>query len=78
VNVTVTNNTATVTLGNLAATYDGTPKSASATTNPPGLTVNLSYVGLETAPMNAGSYTVVATIVDANHTGSASGTLVIA
>ena len=77
VSVNVTVNNATVTLGKLAATYDGTSKAATATTNPTGLTVKLTYNGSATAPKSAGSYAVLATIVDATHTGSASGTLVI-
>ena len=70
--------TASVTLGNLNQTYDGTAKSASATTVPPGLTVNFTYDGSPTVPINAGSYAVVGTVNDPNHAGSASGTLVIA
>jgi hypothetical protein len=69
---------AQLTLGNLSATYDGTPKAATATTNPGGLTVSFTYNGSSTAPTNAGSYTVVATINDPNYQGTATGTLVIA
>ncbi|PYL38621.1 MAG: hypothetical protein DMF34_06295 [Verrucomicrobia bacterium] len=69
--------TATVTLGSLSQTYAGTPKSATATTTPPGLNVTFTYNGSATAPTNAGSYTVVGTINDANYSGSATGTLVI-
>jgi poly(hydroxyalkanoate) depolymerase family esterase len=67
----------TVTLGNLSQTYDGTAKSASATTTPSGLTVNITYSGSANAPTNAGSYTVIATINDAHYQGSATNTLVI-
>jgi hypothetical protein len=70
--------TATVTLGDLAATFDGTAKAASATTVPSGLNVSLTYDGSPTAPSAAGSYAVVAMINDANYEGTASGTLVIA
>ncbi len=70
--------TATVALGDLAATYDGNPHAASATTGPLGLTVALTYDGGPTAPTNAGSYAVVATVNDANYLGSATGTLAIA
>lgn len=73
----ITKATATVTLGSLAATYDGAAKSATATTSPSGLTVNLTYDGSATAPTNAGSYSVVGTISDTNYQGSATGTLVI-
>jgi hypothetical protein len=72
------NPVAAITLANLAATYDGTAKSATATTTPDSLTVVLTYDGSTTAPTSAGSYAVVATINDPTYTGSASGTLVIA
>jgi len=68
---------ATVTLGSSTHTYDGTPKAATATTTPPGLPVVITYNGSATAPTNAGSYGVVATINSPTHTGSASGTLTI-
>ena len=69
---------ATVTLGSLAQTYDGTPKPATATTNPSGLTVDLTYDGSPTPPTNAGSYAVVGIINSATYSGLATGTLVIA
>ena len=68
---------ATVSLGNLTATYDGTPKLASVTTAPAGLTVDVTYDGGSTLPVTAGNYAVVARITDSNYTGSASGTLAI-
>ncbi len=70
--------TATVTLGGLSQTYDGTPRAATATTSPAGLTVNLTYNGAAAAPIGAGSTTVVGTISDANYPGTATGTLVVA
>ena len=79
---------ASVVLSNLSQTYDGTPKSATATTTPGGLNVVISYAPTSQAlrkkntaalnPINAGSYTVTATIDDPNYEGSASDTLVIA
>ena len=69
--------TAAVTLGNLNHIYDGSPKSATATAVPSGLTINITYNGSATAPTAAGSYTVVATVSDSVYSGSASGTLVI-
>jgi hypothetical protein len=68
---------ATVTLSNLSQTYDGTPKTTTATTSPSGLTVLLTYNGSSTAPTNAGSYAAVGTVNDPNYQGSATGTLVI-
>ncbi|MFA7403720.1 MAG: MBG domain-containing protein, partial [Pelobacteraceae bacterium] len=69
---------AAVTLSNLAATYDGTAKAATATTTPSGKAVIFTYNGSTTVPTAVGSYAVVATINDANYTGSANDTLVIA
>ena len=69
--------TAGVTLGSLSQTYDGTPKSATATTVPAGLTVEFTYDGSATAPTLAGSYAVTGTVNDAKYSGAASGTLVI-
>jgi len=75
--LTVTKATGTVTLGNLNQTYNGSAESATASTTPSGLTVNLTYNGSVNAPTNAGSYTVIGTINNANYTGSATNTLVI-
>jgi hypothetical protein len=76
--LTVNKLAATLILGNLTATCDGTPKSATATTAPvTGLAVSFTYDGSPTAPTAAGTYAVVATINDTNYHGSASGNLVI-
>lgn len=76
--LTVSPAAATVTLSNLNHVYDGTAKSASATTDPPNLAVALTYDGSPNAPTNAGSYQVIGTVVNANYVGSASNTLTIA
>jgi hypothetical protein len=68
---------AQVTLGNLAQTFDGTPKSVSVTTVPAGLSVAVTYDGSATAPTNAGVYAVTATVTDPSFTGQANGNLVI-
>jgi hypothetical protein len=68
---------ASVTLGNLAQTYDGTAKSVSVSTTPPGLVVNVTYNGSANAPTNPGSYTVIGTINELYYQGSATNTLVI-
>jgi len=75
--LTVTKAGATVTLGSLRQTYDGSAKAATATTTPSGLALTYTYDGSATVPTVAGSYTVVATISDANYQGSATSTLVI-
>jgi Tol biopolymer transport system component len=69
---------AQVNLGGLGQTFDGTPSSATATTNPPGLTVVVTYDGSPTPPTNAGSYAVAASVSDADFVGLANGTLTIA
>ncbi|MBS0631600.1 MAG: immunoglobulin domain-containing protein [Verrucomicrobia bacterium] len=75
--LTITPAAATVTLGNLAAVYDGTPKAATVTTDPASLAVTVTYDGSATVPVTAGSHAVVVTVADDNYEGSASGTLVI-
>ena len=71
---------ATLGLTGLSHTYNGTPKSATVTTTPSDLTVvSVTYDGSATAPMNAGSYAVVASLTNANYqAANATGTLVIA
>ena len=77
--------TALVTLSNLTQQYDGTPKSATVTTNPIGLSVTSTYTGISgtvygpstTAPTNPGAYNVETTVTDPNYQGSATDTLVI-
>jgi uncharacterized protein YjiK len=75
--LTVNKATATVTLGATEWTYSGGPHWVTATTSPAGLAVNFTYGGGGMAPVNAGSYPVVATVSDANYQASVSGTLLI-
>lgn len=66
-----------VTLTGLSQVYDGSPKAVSASSALPGLALAISYAGSADAPVHAGSYAVVASVVDANYFGSATGTLVV-
>ncbi|RYD31375.1 MAG: hypothetical protein EOP87_14845, partial [Verrucomicrobiaceae bacterium] len=75
--VTRTVVTATVTLGNLSAFYDGTPKPVSVTTSPPGLAVTVTYDASSTVPSLPASYAVSATVTSPGYTGGSTGTLVI-
>jgi hypothetical protein len=70
---------ANIALGGLNQTYSGSPLAAIAATNPAGLaTVTITYDGSTTAPTNAGSYAVTATLEhDDYQAAPASGTLVI-
>lgn len=66
---------ATFTFGDLSQTYDGTPRPVTVTTAPPGLSVSTTYDGLSEVPVNAGTYAVASTVVDANYQGAASEVL---
>jgi hypothetical protein len=83
-NFTVNEGNSIVTLENLSNTYDGSPKSATASTTPIiSGTVTFTYEGISTTiypqsstpPSLAGSYKVVGTINDIKYSGSATGTL---
>jgi uncharacterized delta-60 repeat protein len=69
--------TGTVTFTNLSQTYNGTPRSVTAATTPPGLTVDFTYNGSANAPTNAGTYAVIGTVDDLDYQGSATNTLVV-
>lgn len=66
---------ATVTLSPLTQWYDGTPRVVAAATEPTGLTVDLTYNGLATAPIYPGQYDVVGTVDDPNYTGFSDASL---
>ena len=70
--------TAAVTFGDLGQTYDGSSHVVTVTTNPASLSVTITYDGATAAPVNAGSYAVLATITSSGYTGSATATLIIA
>ncbi len=69
--------TASVTLGNLSHTYDGSPHSASATSDPPGLPLGITYNGSPIPPTNAGTYAVNAIAANAEFFGSNTAMLTI-
>ncbi len=67
---------ATIALQNLEQTYTGQPLSPTAITGPANLPVLLDFAG-GSAPVDAGSYPVTATIVSPNYEGSTDATFVI-
>lgn len=71
---TIAKGAASVVLDDLAQPYDGTPKTATASTTPSGLNVTFTYDGSTTPPSAYGSYLVVAAINDANYAGEAVAT----
>ncbi|MCB1204406.1 MAG: SUMF1/EgtB/PvdO family nonheme iron enzyme [Verrucomicrobiae bacterium] len=74
---TVTKATATVNLSGLDQVYNGNPRIVSATTNPMGLSVDLTYAGSESPPTSAGTYEVIGTIVSEIYQGSKTANLVV-
>jgi hypothetical protein len=69
-----------VTLSALAATYTGSPVNPAVQTEPDGLIVLLTYSQGDKpvdAPVNAGTYTVTATVDDTQYQGTTTGTLEI-
>ena len=72
---TVSKATTTVTLGNLNQKYDGSPKPVTATTDPSGLNVIITYNGSATAPAAVGSYAVTGVVNTVMYQGAVSGTL---
>lgn len=75
--LTVTPAPAAILLGNLVQTFDGSGKSVTVVTDPPGLDVFVTYDGLETLPISPGEYAVEANSLDPNYQGSANATLTI-
>ena len=75
--LTVNKAPAIILLGNLAPTYDGTAKSVTSATVPAGLNLAVTYNGSSTTPTAAGSYSVVATINEANYQGTSNVTFII-
>lgn len=69
---------ASVVLGDLAQVFDGGVRMVAVETVPAGLAVAVTYDGVEAAPTGAGSYGVVATVVDDVWEGSSEGMLVVA
>lgn len=76
--VTVAPASAAVTLGALAQIYDGSPRVVSVTTAPAGLPVTVTYNGSVSPPVDAGTYTIEANVIDPNYQGAASGVLEVA
>lgn len=68
---------ASVSLSGLARLYTGLGIPAAVVTTPPGLPVTVTYDGSPMLPVNAGSYTVTATLAAPNYEGTVTDTLVI-
>lgn len=75
--LTVSKATATLTLSGTNQTYTGSPRTVSVTTAPLGLATLVTYSGSPSAPIDPGTYAVLASINDSNYQGSANGNLVL-
>ncbi len=65
-------------LSGLTQTYTGKPLPVTVTTEPADITVEVTYAGELTSPSAAGSYAVLAKVVDPNYSSEQAGTLQIA
>lgn len=68
--ITVVKAQAEIHLSDLLQTYDGTARTVSVSTHPPGATVRITYNGLSEPGVDAGSYLVVATFDDPIYQGT--------
>jgi hypothetical protein len=75
--LTVNKVPSTVTLSNLAVTWSSNSLVPAVKTTPAGVNVVLTYNGSTNIPTTAGTYTVVATVDDANYSGSVTNTLTV-
>ncbi|OGV43665.1 MAG: hypothetical protein A2X46_08280 [Lentisphaerae bacterium GWF2_57_35] len=64
-------------LAGLSQIYNGAARLVTATTDPSGLAVELTYDGQGWAPTNAGAYGVTGSVVDAVYQGWTAGTLTV-
>lgn len=77
VTLTIVSNAASIFISDTLKTYDGFTSPVVVTTNPAGLPVSVTYNLSGTAPIDAGTYNVIATITSGG-TGADTATLVIA
>jgi len=75
--LTITKATAELALDDLNQIYNGNPISVKKISEPKNLNTVILYNNSTNLPVYPGSYPVLATIVDSNYTGSATGTLII-
>ena len=73
--LTLTPLAAPVSLSDMRQVSDGTPKSVSVTTVPPGLSANVVYARRSGPPVERGLYPVFVTLPPGNYAGKSSGTL---
>jgi len=67
-----------ITLSNLAQTFDGTDRSVSVTTDPPGVSFTVTYNGSPVVPVGAGTYHINVTVDDPLYQGTRTASLTVA
>jgi hypothetical protein len=75
--LTVNKASALVAIESLSHVYDGSGKTVTVTTDPINLAVDITYEGSSAAPVDAGTYSVVATVNEKNYQGTKTETLTI-
>lgn len=75
---TVSKANATISITGTNQTYNGSARTVTISTTPSNLVTATTYNSNSSAPTNAGSYTVIATVNDSNYQGSASNILTVA
>jgi len=75
--LTINPASASISLSNTSQPYNGFGRFVSITTDPSGLANSVTYNGSSNLPIGAGTYSLAATIMDPNYSGSASGSFVI-
>jgi len=75
--LTINPASASISLSNTSQPYNGFGRFVSITTDPSGLANSVTYNGSSNLPIGAGTYSLAATIMDPNYSGSALGSFVI-
>ncbi len=68
---------ATITVTGGTYSYDGSPKSATVTTDPVGLSYSVKYSGKSNAPVDSGTHGVVATVTDSGYEATTASTTIV-
>jgi len=76
--LTVSKANATISITGTNQTYNGSARTVAISTTPSNLVTATTYNSNSSAPTNAGSYAVIATVNDSNYQGSASNVLTVA
>jgi hypothetical protein len=71
IQIPLQNNNVSISISNLNQIYNGNALPVTVSTNPSGYSPVIKYNGSSSVPVNAGTYTVTASVHESNHVGSA-------